>query len=129
LLDCYSARKLGRASTASATRGGGSISASTSNFVLSPGEMSREELIASTRSGLYVTEMMGFGFNPVTGDYSRGAAGFWIEDGKLAFPVSEITVSSNEMLKGIDAVADDLVLKTATAAPTFRIASMTIAGT
>jgi PmbA protein len=74
--------------------------------------------------------MMGFGFNAVTGDFSRGAAGFWIEDGKLAFPVSEITISSNldTMLQNIDAVGSDLVLKTSTACPTLRISQMTIAG-
>ncbi len=74
--------------------------------------------------------MMGFGFNAVTGDYSRGASGFWIEDGKLTHPVSEVTVSSNldAMLKAIDAVGDDLETKTSTASPTIRIAEMTIAG-
>jgi PmbA protein len=87
-------------------------------------------LIASTPRGLFVTEMMGFGFNAVTGDFSRGAAGFWIEDGKLAFPVSEITISSNldDMLKNIDAVANDLVLKTSLASPSLRVSEMTIAG-
>ncbi|MBK8998414.1 MAG: TldD/PmbA family protein [Myxococcales bacterium] len=131
LLDCYSARKLGSKSTGSAAVSGGSIGPSTSNFILSPGQQSREELIASTERGLYVTEMMGFGFNAITGDYSRGASGFWIENGKLTFPVSEVTVSSNldAMLKNIDAVANDLELKTSTAAPTFRVSKMTIAGT
>jgi PmbA protein len=131
LLDTYAARKLGKRSTASASRSGGSIGASTSNFFLQPGTQSPQQIIASTERGLYVTEMMGFGFNPITGDYSRGAAGFWIEDGKLGFPVSEVTVSSNldRMLKEIDAVGNDLVHKTATAAPTIRIASMTLAGT
>lgn len=131
LLDCYSARKLGSKSTGSAAVSGGSIGPSTSNFILSPGPLSREELIASTERGLYVTEMMGFGFNAITGDYSRGASGFWIENGKLTFPVSEVTVSSNldAMLKNIDAVANDLELKTSTAAPTFRVSKMTIAGT
>ncbi len=131
LLDCYSARKLGRTSTGSAARSGGSIAASTTNFILQPGAIPRDELLASTQRGLYVTEMMGFGFNAVTGDFSRGAAGFWIEDGKFAYPVSEVTISSNldAMLKGIDRIADDLVLKTATASPTIRVASMTIGGT
>lgn len=130
LLDCYSARKLGKKSTASAS-GSGSIGASTSNFILLPQKTTRDEIIASTKRGLYVTEMMGFGFNAVTGDYSRGASGFWIEDGKLTHAVSEITVSSNldAMLKGIDAVGDDLDTKTSTASPTIRIAEMTIAGT
>ncbi len=131
LFDSYSARKMGRASTASASRSGGSIGASTSNFILQAGTLRPEELLASTKRGLYVTDLMGFGFNPVTGDFSRGAAGFWIEDGKFAFPVSEVTISStlDAMLKSIDAIGNDLVLRTSTAAPTFRVASMTISGT
>jgi PmbA protein len=131
LLDCYSARKLGRKSTASAGRSGGSISATTSNFVFLPGKTSHDEIIRATPRGLYVTDMMGFGFNPVTGDFSRGASGFWIENGELTFPVSEVTISSNldVMLKAIDMVGDDLEMKTSTASPTFRVASMTIAGT
>ena len=74
---------------------------------------------------------MGFGFNPVTGDFSRGAQGFWIENGELTFPVSEVTIAANfdEILKRIDAVADDLELRSATAAPTFRVSHMTLAGT
>ena len=74
--------------------------------------------------------MMGFGFNPVTGDFSRGAQGFWIEDGELTFPVSEITISCNfdDLLQRIDAVGDDLRLRSSTACPTFRVSSMTIAG-
>ncbi len=131
LLDSYSARKLGRTSTASAVRSGGSIGAGTSNFVLQAGKQSPEAILESTARGLYVTELMGFGFNPITGDFSRGAAGFWIENGKLAFPVSEITISStlDAMLKGIDAIGTDLVMRTSTAAPTLRVASMTISGT
>jgi len=130
LLDSYSARKLQRASTGSAARGGGSVSASTSNLIMQPGALSRDELIASTASGLYVTEMMGFGFNAMTSDFSRGAAGFWIENGKFAFPVSEITISStlDAMLKGIDGIANDLRLITSVASPTFRTARMTISG-
>jgi PmbA protein len=130
LLDSYSARKLGRASTGSAARSGGSLSASTTNLVMSAGNMTRDELIASTPSGLYVTEMMGFGFNAMTSDFSRGAAGFWIENGKFAFPVSEITISStlDAMLKGIDGIANDLRLITSMASPTFRTAKMTISG-
>jgi PmbA protein len=130
LLDSYSGRKLGRESTASAARSGASVSASTTNFILAAGKKTHDEVVRSVERGLYVTDMMGFGFNAVTGDFSRGASGFWIENGELAFPVSEITISSNldAMLKGIDAVADDLDLKTSTASPTFRVASMTIAG-
>lgn len=130
LLDCYSARKLNRASTASASRSGGAIGPSTTNFILRAGKTSRDEIVSSVKRGLYVTEMMGFGFNPITGDFSRGASGFWIEDGKLAFPVSEVTISAtlDQILQNIDAVGDDLDLKTSTASPTFRTASMTIAG-
>jgi PmbA protein len=74
--------------------------------------------------------MMGFGFNAVTGDFSRGASGFWVENGELAFPVSEVTISLNldELLKRIDAVGSDLDLKTSIAAPTFRVSRMTLAG-
>jgi PmbA protein len=131
LLDCYSARKLGLQSTASASRSpSGGISASTSNFVLAPGTMSREQLIAETAHGLYVTGMMGFGFNAVTGDFSRGASGFLIRNGELADPVSEVTISLNldQLLQRIDAVANDLDHRTATASPTFRVSSMTLAG-
>ncbi len=130
LLDCYSARKLGKASTASASRGGASVAPSTTNFMLLPGGMSHDDLLASTERALYVTEMMGFGFNAITGDFSRGASGFWVENGKRVHPVSEVTISSNldAMLKGIDAVADDLVLKASTASPTFRVDAMTIGG-
>ncbi len=131
LLDCYSARKLGRESTASAARSGGSIGASTTNFILQPGSTPAADIVKSTARGLYVTELMGFGFNPITGDFSRGAAGFWIENGELSFPVSEITISStlDAMLKAIDAVGDDLELKTSTASPTLRVSGMTISGT
>src|SRR5580700_7055034 len=96
LCDSYSARKLGRESTASASRGGGAgVGPSTTNFILQPGTDSNETIVKGTPRGLYVTEMMGFGFNAVTGDFSRGAAGFWIEDGAFAFPVSEVTISLN----------------------------------
>jgi PmbA protein len=131
LCDSYSARKLGRASTASASRGGGAgVGASTSNFVLRPGTDSNEAIVRATKRGLYVTEMMGFGFNAVTGDFSRGAAGFWIEDGQLAYPVSELTISLNidQLWQSIDAVGSDLDMRTSTASPTLRVASMTVAG-
>ena len=130
LLDSYSARKLGKRSTGSASRSGGSIGPSTTNFHLLAGSTPKDELVRSTPSGLYVTELMGFGFNAQTGDFSRGAAGFWIEQGQFAFPVSEVTISSNldAMLKGIDAVGDDLELKTSTCSPTLRVSRMTISG-
>jgi PmbA protein len=127
LLDTYAARKLGLASTGSAVRGGG---ASTTNLWLEPGTLSPETIVASTPRGLYVTELIGQGFNPVTGDYSRGASGVWIENGELAFPVEEITIAGNlgAMLKDIDAVGNDLLWLGSAAAPTLRISRMTIAG-
>jgi PmbA protein len=131
LCDSYSARKLSRESTGSASRGGGGgVGPSTSNFILSPGTESHDAIVAGTKRGLYVTDMMGFGFNAVTGDFSRGASGFWIENGALAFPVSEVTISLNvdELWKRVDAVGSDLDLRTATAAPTIRVAKMTVAG-
>ncbi len=131
LLDSYSARKLNLESTASASRGSsGGVGCSTSNFVLSPGTMSPDELLADTGSGLYVTSMMGYGFNGVTGDFSRGASGFLIENGKLTKPVSEVTISLNldDLFKRIDAIANDLNMRTATASPTFRVRAMTVAG-
>jgi len=131
LCDSYSARKLGRESTASASRGGGAgVGPSTSNFVLQPGTDSNEAIVRATKRGLYVTEMMGFGFNAVTGDFSRGAAGFWVEDGALAYPVSEVTISLNadSLWQSIDAIGDDLDLRTSTASPTIRVAKMTVAG-
>ncbi|MCA9673476.1 MAG: TldD/PmbA family protein [Kofleriaceae bacterium] len=131
LCDVYSARKLGRKSTGSAGRGiGGNPGPTTSNLIMQPGDVSRADLIRQTGRGLYVTSMMGFGFNPVTGDFSRGASGFWIEGGELTFPVSEITISLNfdDLLKRIDLVGNDLELRSSTAAPTFRVSSMMVAG-
>lgn len=131
LLDTYSAKKLGLESTASASRGGsGGVSPSTTNFVLQPGAPTRADIVKATKRGIYVTEMMGFGFNAVTGDFSRGAAGFWIEDGELAFPVSEVTISLDldRLLQRIDMVGSDLDLRTSIASPTIRVSAMTLAG-
>ena len=131
LCDSYSARKLSRESTASAARGGGAgVGATTSNFILKPGPDSPEAIVKATKRGLFVTDMMGFGFNAVTGDFSRGASGFWIEDGELAFPVSEVTISLNvdDLWQRVDAVASDLDLRTATASPTLRVSRMVVAG-
>ncbi len=131
LCDSYGARKLNRSSTSSASRSGnGNVGVGVSNFILQPQSQSNEEIIASTKKGLYVTEMMGFGFNAVTGDFSRGASGFWIENGKIAFPVSEVTISLNldQLLKSIDAVGNDLDLRSSIASPTLRVSKMTISG-
>jgi PmbA protein len=86
--------------------------------------------LAGVRQGLYVTALMGAGFNPATGDYSRGAAGFWIEDGQLAYPVTEVNISGNlaTMLADIDALGSDLTWFGASAAPTVRIREMTVSG-
>jgi PmbA protein len=132
LCDVYSARKLGRASNGASGRAiGGNPGPTTSNFIMQAGTTKRADLLRSTGRGLYVTNLMGFGFNPVTGDFSRGAAGFWIENGELTFPVSEVTIAANfdEILKRIDAVGDDLEFRTSTVAPTFRVSHMTVAGT
>ncbi len=131
VLDTYSARKLSLASTGSATRSaGGAPTASTTNLWLEPGTTPVDEIIGSTRRGLLVTELIGMGFNPVTGDYSRGAAGLWIENGEIVHPVEEVTIAGNlaDMLLGIDAVGDDLVWFGSAASPTLRIERMTVAG-
>jgi PmbA protein len=129
LLDTYGARKLGLKSTGSSASSTGS-GAGVSNFYLLPGKQSAADILRSTKRGLFVTGMMGFGFNAVTGDFSRGAVGYWIEDGALAYPVSEVTISLNfrELFGSIDAVGDDLDLKSGVASPTIRVAQMTVAG-
>ncbi len=131
LLDTYSARKMGRQTTGNASRGtSGTPSPATTNFFMLPGPHTPAEIIASVEQGLYLTEMMGFGWNITTGDFSQGAAGIWIERGELAYPVSEINVSGNlkEMLHDIDMVGDDLVFRSGTAAPTFRMRKLMVSG-
>jgi PmbA protein len=131
LLDTYSARKIGSESTGSATRSAGSApGVGPTNLWLEPGSRSLDELIADTPRGLLVTELIGMGFNPVTGDYSRGAAGLWIESGEIAFPVEEVTIAGNlgDMLRDIDAVGSDLLWLSRVAAPPLRVARMTVAG-
>src|SRR5579884_290141 len=131
LLDTYSGKKLGLASTGNASRSvGESPSVGPTNFYLAPGTKSPEEIIASVREGLYVTELIGFGINMVTGDYSRGVCGFWIENGELAYPVEEITIAGNlkQMFADIEMIGSDLVFRGRVASPTIKIAEMTIAG-
>jgi len=128
----YTARKLGLArSTGNASRSlAGNPGIGAGNFFLQPGTLTPAQIIADVKSGLYITETMGFGVNLVTGDYSQGAAGLWIENGELAYPVEEITIAGNlkEMYKNISAIGNDLVFRTAAAAPSLRIDGMTIAG-
>ena len=130
VLECASARQLGLETTGHAARGtGGPPMPSVTNLYMEAGLLSPEELIADIKQGLYVTELMGMGVNGVTGDYSRGAAGFWIENGKIAFPVSEITIAGN--LKDMFAhltPASDLEFPYGINAPTCRVEGMTIAG-
>ena len=132
LLDCYSARKLGLASTGNATRGAGSApGVGSTNLWLEPGSAgSLDDILADTGKGLLVTGMFGQGFNPVTGDFSRGAKGFWIENGKASHPVEEITIAGNlgDMLCDVNAIGNELLWLGNVAAPPLRIARMTIAG-
>ena len=131
LLDTYSGKKLGLDSTGNASRGvGDSPSVGPTNFYLVSGNASAAEIIRSVREGLYVTELIGFGINMVTGDYSRGAAGFWIENGELAYPVEEITIAGNltQMFANIEMVGNDLEFRGRIASPTIKIGEMMIAG-
>jgi len=131
LCDCYSARKLGFKPTGSATRGVSSNPGSgTTNFYMQKGKYPRDEIIGSVKNGLYLTSVDWVGINYVTGDYSRGATGIWIENGKLTYPVQEFTVAGNmlEMLQNITMIGDDLEFRDSVAAPTFKIKTMTISG-
>jgi PmbA protein len=129
-MDLRSARQLGLESTASASRGTSSPPGpGQTNYYMGAGEVSPEELMADVDDGLYVTEMIGHGINYVTGDYSRGATGFWIKNGVIAYPVSEITIAGNlnDMFASVSA-ANDLEFKHGTDAPTIRIEGMIVAG-
>jgi PmbA protein len=131
VLDLRSARQLGLRSTGHAGRGTSSPpSPGPTNLFLAPGAVTREALIGDIDQGFYVTELIGFGVNGITGDYSRGAAGFWIEGGAIAYPVSEVTIAGNlkDMFLNLTP-ADDLVFRHGTDAPTVRIDELTIAGT
>lgn len=127
----YTARKLNMKSTGNASRGlAGNPGIGSGNFFLEPGTQTPEEILGGIKNGLYVTETMGFGVNLVTGDYSQGAAGLWIENGELAYPVEEITIAGNlkDMYRNIVAIGNDLVFRSSAAAPTIQIEGMTIAG-
>ena len=131
LHSAYTARKLRSRPTGNGARtGAGSVSVGPTNFYLKPGEQTPEEIISSVDSGLYVFELIGFGVNPVSGDYSRGAVGMWIEKGRFAYPVQEVTIAGNlkQMLKDIEIVGNDLTFTGAIAAPTLKIRNMVISG-
>jgi PmbA protein len=131
LLNTYSARKLGLKSTHNASRGlAGTPGIGCGNLYLEPGTLTPEEIFAAIPAGLYVTSLMGFGVNTVTGDYSRGATGLWIENGVLTHAVEEVTIAGNlaEMLKNVTAIGNDLVFRGSVTSPTLRIDGMTIAG-
>ena len=131
LLNSYAARKLALRTTGNAARGlSGAAGIGCGNFEIVPGGAAPEEIVASVKDGLYVTDLIGFGVNLVTGDYSRGASGFRIENGRLTHPVSEVTIGGNlaDMLRAVEAVGNDPDRRGATVAPTIKIAKMTIAG-
>lgn len=131
LLDTYSGRKLGYRSTGNAARSVGEPpGVAPTNFYLSPGIHTPQEVIASVEEGFYLTELIGFGVNLITGDYSRGAVGLWIDKGELAYPVEEVTIAGNlkEMLLNIEMVGNDLEMRERISAPTTKISRMIVAG-
>lgn len=130
LLDLASAKQLGLETTGHAGRGtSGSPSPGPSNLYLTPGKLSPAELMADINVGLYITSLMGMGVNGVTGDYSRGASGFWIENGEISFPVTELTIAGNlQQMFSEMSRADDLEFRYGTNSPTVRIDGMTVAG-
>ncbi len=131
LLNTYAARKLGLKTTGNAARGlTGNAGIGHGNFFIEKGVQTPEQLIAGVANGFFVTELMGFGVNIVTGDYSRGAAGLWIRNGELTHAVSEVTIAGNlkDMLAGMEAVGSDLEFRGSMAAPTLKIGEMTVGG-
>ena len=131
LLNTYTALKLGLKTTGNASRGlAGSAGVGPGNFYIEAGARSEGDLIAGVRQGLYVTELIGASANTVTGDYSSGAAGLWIENGELAYPVSEITIAGNlkQMLMNLEQVGANLEFRGSIAAPSLLIGEMTISG-
>ncbi len=131
LLNTYTARKLGMKTTGNASRGfSGDAGVGPGNFYIEAGPQTPEQMIAGVKAGLYVTELIGGGANTVTGDYSAGAAGLWIESGELAYPVSGITIAGNlkQMLMDLRQAGSDLEFRSSIAAPTLLIGEMTISG-
>jgi PmbA protein len=130
LLDTATAKQLGLKTNGHAARGTGAPPVpSSTNLYLEPGRQSVKDMLGQIKSGLYVSELIGMGVNGVTGDYSRGAAGFWIENGELAYPVNEVTIAGNlkDMFLHLTP-ANDLEFRYGTDAPTVMIEGMTVAG-
>ncbi len=131
MLNTYTARKLSMTSTGKASRGlAGAPGIGGGNYFLEPGDVTPEQIIAGVSSGFYVLQTMGHGVNLVTGDYSVGAAGLWIENGEPAFPVEQITIAGNlkEIFHNIAAIGNDLEFRGAGAVPTLRVEGLTVAG-
>jgi PmbA protein len=130
LLDSATARELSLSTTGHAQRSASSVpSPGPTNLHLEPGALSPEQMVREISEGFYVTDLIGMGVNSVTGDYSRGAAGFWIENGECTFPVSEVTIAGHllEMFRTLTP-ANDLVFRYGINAPTVRVEGLTIAG-
>jgi PmbA protein len=131
LLNTYTAKKLGLKSTGNASRGlAGTPGIGSGNFYLQKGERTPQQIIGDIKQGLYVFQFLGFGVNMVTGDFSRGVSGLWIENGELTYPVEEVTVAGNlkDMLNNISEIGNDLEFRGSTASPTLRIDGMMVAG-
>jgi PmbA protein len=132
LCDSYSARRIGARPTGSARRGvSGSPTVGAGNLYFEPGDRGPEAIVGEVDRGLYVTDLIGFGVDLVSGDFSQGAAGQWIEKGRLVHPVHEVTIAGNlkEMIRDVDAMGSDLVFRGAVASPTLRVRRMTVSGT
>ena len=128
-LSTSAARELGLVTNGRGSRSGSSVSPSSTNLAIEPGERTPEDMIGALKRGFYVTEVFGQGVDMITGEYSRGASGFWIEDGALAYPVAEVTIASNLKTMFLNMVpANDLDRNFGTAAPTLLIEGMTLAG-
>ncbi len=130
LFDSYYARRTGRRTTGSASRTGDAISIGGGNLIFEAGESDPADIVGSVDDGLYLTDLMGFGINQTTGDFSRGAGGMWIENGEMTYPVTEINVSGNlkDMLRDIEAVGSDLTWLAGSAAPTIRMPRLMVSG-
>jgi PmbA protein len=131
MLNTYTAKKLGLQTTGNASRGlAGTPGIGNGNFYLQPGTKSQKQIIGDVKQGLLVTDFLGFGVNLVTGDFSRGVSGMWIENGELAYPVEEITVAGNlkDMWNNVAEIGNDLEWRGSVACPTLRIEGMTVAG-